>query len=219
MQPGVVGSPVADVIFEEKRVLLQLTDGRFLAAPLSSAGPTVEAMSAAERSQWVATSDGRGVNWPSAGQSSDEGALNVWSLEQDALFEEGLAELKAAEWKTESLSPRSRSLVALWRLVADGYNGGLLQFLGNWGISEVHVALAALNESEAAQTAEVLGRFWSLVSPLAESDDISTMDELYRAIPDELSTRLDELDELFWDVAEELIQRVPVTYGPATSAK
>ena len=143
---AVAGSPITDVIFEEKRVLLVLDDGRRLAAPLSWVGPKVLAMNAQKRSQWVATADGRGVNWPSAGQTSADGALNVWTLEQDALFEAALAELKAADWKIEQLGSRSRSraLVALWRLVADGYNGGLLQFLGNWGIAEMDAALAAL---------------------------------------------------------------------------
>lgn len=218
MKPGIVGSPVSDVVFEEKRILLVLDDGRSLAAPLSWAGPTVAAMNASEHSEWVTTSNRRGVNWPAAGQTSDDGALNVWSLEQDALFEEALAELRAADWKPETLSPRSRSLVALWRLVADGYNGGLLQFLGNWGIAEVHVALEALTETEAALTSEVLREFWRLIGPIAESDEISTMDDVYRAISGELSTRIDDLDERFWEAAEELTRRVPITYGPAASA-
>lgn len=218
MGAATAGSPVSDVIFEEKRILVLLTDGRSLAAPLSWAGPAVAEMNASERSNWVTTADGRGVNWPAAGQTSDDGAVNVWNLEQDALFEEALAELKDMDWKPEKLSPRSRSLVALWRLVADGYNGGLLQFLGNWGITEVHVALEALTETEATQTSEVLHEFWSVVGPIAESDAISTIDDVYQAISGDLSTRLDELDERFWVAAEELTRRVPITYGPAASA-
>ena len=218
MQSAVVASPIADVVFEEKRVLLVLEDGRSLAAPLSWVSPAVVAMNNAERTQWVATADGHGVNWPAAGQTSHEGALNVWSLEQDALFEEALAELKAAEWKIDTLAPRSRSLVALWRLVADGYNGGLMQFLGNWGITEFAVAQAALAECSALQTAELLREFWSLVGPIAESDEVSTIDDVYRAITGELSHRVNALDERFWSTAEELTKLVPLRYGPAKSA-
>lgn len=218
MKPGVAGSPVSDVVFEEKRILLVLEDGRSLAAPLGWVGPVVAEMNASERVLWVTTPDGRGVNWPAAGQTSDDGVLNVWTLEQDALFEEALAELSAAGWKPDSLSPRSRSLVALWRLIADGYNGGLLQFLGNWGVAEVHAAFEALTETSAAETAEVLHEFWRVVGPIAESDDVSTIDDVYRAISGELSAQLTTIDERFWDVAEELIKRVPLTYGPATSA-
>lgn len=212
------GSPVADVLFEEHRVLLILADGRRLAAPFSWVGPTVAAMSPEERSHWVITADGRGVNWPAAGQTSDGGALNVWTLEQDALFEEGLADLAAHEWNADLLSPRSRSLVALWRLVADGYNGGLLQFLGNWGTAEIQHALDALDSIDAASTQAVLKEFWELVGPIARSDEVSTIDDVHRALAGESSSRLDDIDERFWEVAEELTRLVPVAYGPADSA-
>lgn len=216
--PPVVGSPIVDVIFEKERILVALEDGRLLAAPLTWAGPKVAAMGPLERSKWVHTADRRGVNWPSAGQVSEEGAINVWSLEQDALFEAALAQLKEADWNADRLDSRARALVALWRLIADGYNGGLLQFLGNWGIAEMHRALAALTEVKAMDTLGIVSEFWSLVGPIAESDEVTTMDDVYAGISDELSDRIGELDEQFWDAAEELIQLVPLFYGPAKSA-
>lgn len=215
---AVVGSPIADVIFEDKRVLLLLDDGRQLAAPLSWAGPKVVAMNARERSQWVATADRRGVNWPGAGQTSADGALHVWMLEQDALFEAALAELKALDWRTDQLPHRSRALVALWRLVADGYNGGLLQFLGNWGIAEMELVLAALAEIQASATLDVVTEFWRLVGPIARSDEVHSIDDVYRAVAGALSERIEELDEQFWEAAEELVKRVPAFFGPAPSA-
>ena len=215
---AVVGSPITDVIFEEKRVLLLLDDGRQLAAPLSWVGPKVLAMNAQERSQWVATADGRGVNWPSAGQTSADGALNVWTLEQDALFEAALAELKALDWKADQLNHRSRALVALWRLVADGYNGGLLQFLCNWGMAEMDAALAALAQIRASATLAVVTAFGRLVGPMAQSDEVNTIDDVYRAVAGDLSEQIEELDEQFWEAAEELVQRVPQYFGPAPSA-
>lgn len=215
---AVVGSPITDVIFEEKRVLLVLDDGRQLAAPLSWVGPKVVAMNAHERSQWVATADRRGINWPSAGQTSADGALNVWTLEQDALFEAALAELKALDWKADQLHHRGRALVALWRLVADGYNGGLLQFLGNWGMAEMDAALAALAEIQASATFDVVTEFWRLVGPIAQSEEVNSIDDVYRAVAGELSERIEALDEQFWEAAEELVKRVPEFFGPAPSA-
>ncbi|UPL15476.1 DMP19 family protein [Microbacterium galbinum] len=214
----VVGAHIVDVTFKEKRILVHLDDGRALAAPLTSVGPTVAAMSAAERAGWILTDSGHGVNWPAAGQTSEGDALSVWSIEQDALFEEALAELESAEWKPDALAPRSRALIALWRLVADGYNGGLLQFLGNWGIAEVQTARAALSECGAHRTNTALQEFWDLIRPITESEDVSTIDDVYRAVAGELAPRVDEIDEGFWDAAEELTLRVPLTYGPARSA-
>lgn len=219
MGAEVVGSQVRDVVFEAERVLLVLEDGRALAAPISWVGATVAGWDDARRASWVRTPDGRGVNWPDAGQTSEDGALNVWVLEQDALFESALDELRACDWDVSLLAPRTRSLVALWRLTADGYNGGLLQFLGNWGTAEMHAALGALAEIAATTTLLVLREFWELLGPIAESDDVSTMDEVYAAVvARDLSTGLDALDERFWDAAEELITLVPLAFGPARSA-
>lgn len=218
MTKSVAGSPVVDVLFENRRILVVLEDGRALAAPLGWAGPTVAAMEATERAGWVRTDDGRGVNWPAAGQTSEDGVLNVWALEQDASFERALAELRAAEGDVSALSPQSRSLVALWRLVADGYNGGLMQFLGNWGIAEVHVALAGLTEIDATRTLAVIRDFWQLIGPISESDEVTAMDDVYAAVPDVLSDRLNELDETFCDAATELTRLIPLAFGPAPSA-
>lgn len=214
----VVGSLVADVIVEERRVLVVLDDGRRLAAPIAWVGPTVAAMNATEQAGWVRTTEGRGVNWPAAGQTSDDGVLDVWTLEQDALFEQGLADLKEAGWDVHVLSPRSRSLVALWRLVADGYNGGLIQLLGNWGVAEVHTALAALAEVGATRTLATVEEFWSLLGPITESAEVTTMDDVYAALSDETTGRLNDIDEAFWDSATELTRLVPLTFGPAPSA-
>lgn len=218
MTKHTAGSPAVDVVFEEKRILVVLKDGRSLAAPIAWVSPTVVGMDAAGRAGWVLTNEGMGINWPAAGQSSPEGAIDVWTLEQDALFEQALAELAAADWQVSALSPRSRSLVALWRLVADGYNGGLLQFLGNWGIPEIHAALAALAEVGAERTLDVVRTFWEFVGPIAESAEVTTMDDVYAAIARGDSGRLDNIDEEFWEAALELTRRVPLTFGPAPSA-
>ncbi|WP_162450994.1 DMP19 family protein [Phytoactinopolyspora mesophila] len=210
---------MVDVVFEEKRILLVLEDGRRLAAPIGWAGPVVAAMDETERAGWVRTDNGTGVNWPAAGQASSDGALDVWALEEDGLYEEALSELKAAEWDVSALSTRSRSLVALWRLIADGNNGGLLQVLGNWGVGEIHAGLAALASIEAARTLAVVREFWKIVGPIAESEGVNTMNDVYTAITGaDLSPRLDEFDEAFWDAAPELTRLVPLHFGPAPSA-
>lgn len=214
----VVGSPIIDVRFASGRILVLLEDGRALAAPLHWAGPRVAAMGPRERSSWEHTSDRRGVNWPSAGQTSDEGALNVWRLEQDALFEAALAELQAAGWEAETLPARSRALVALWRIVADGYNGGILQFLGNWGIAELQVARDALAAVHARATLGVVDEFLALIGPSPESAAAAGTDAAAAVSGGEFSGRPSELDQRFWDAAEELVRLVPQAYGPAPSA-
>ena len=213
------GSPVRDVVFEAERVVLVLQDGRCLAAPLGWVG-AVAGLEPEQRTRWVATADGRGVNWPDAVPAKPDGVLNVWMLEQDALFAQSLQDLAAVGGQTDSLAPRSRSLLALWRLTADGYNGGLLQFVGNWGFAEAGHARDALVTIGAEQTRGVLDEFLEVVQPIAASDEVTTIDDVYRRIQElGLSDRVDELDESFWEAAEELITRVPRAFGPAPSVR
>lgn len=215
-----VGSAIADVEFAGEQIVLHLKDGRALAAPLAWAGSAVVAMNAADRAGWVRTEDGRGVNWPAAGQTSPEGKLNVWALEEDALYEDALAQLKAAAWDVSVLSPRSRALVALWRLVADGNNGGLVQFLGNWGGDEVRVALDALAAVGAARTLGIVREFWRELEPLTEREDVNTPEEFWAATRDsDLSDRLEALDESFWEASPELTRLVARHFGPAPSVR
>jgi hypothetical protein len=63
----------------------------------------------------------------------------------------------------------------------------------------------------------VVQEFWNLIGPIAESDAISTIDDVSAAMSEELVGRLDTLDEVFWESAEELAQLVPMAYGPAPS--
>ena len=106
----VPGSPVSEVRFTAERVLLTLQDGRTLAAPPSWVGPRVLELSDADRAAWTPTPDGRGVNWPAAGQDSADGALNVWTLEEDALYSAALDRLSAADWDATALDARREGL-------------------------------------------------------------------------------------------------------------
>ncbi|WP_378144090.1 DUF4375 domain-containing protein [Cnuibacter sp. UC19_7] len=217
---GRVGPAITDVQFEGERILLRLRDGRTLSAPLSWAGPEVASMDDAARARWVCTDDGTGVNWPAVGHSSSEGVISAWALEEDALYEGALNDLRAAHRDVSLLTERSRLLVALWRLVADGCNGGLMQFLGNWGPDEVQVAIEALSVVGAVRTLAVVRAFWDAVAPLAESEAVNTWDGVWEAVENAgLSAHLDDLDAEFWEAAPELTRRVPLYFGPAPSAQ
>lgn len=216
-QDAVAARRIVDVRFEETRVVLELQDGRRLAAPLSWASRAA-ALPKAEREAWVLVADGLGVNWPAAGQTSATGALEVWVLEQDALYERALAAAKDAEWDADALTSDDRELLALWRLDADLNNGGFLQFLGNWGVAEVGHALRALEAIGALRSHALVTDAWNLVRPLAESDDVNSTDDLIRALGDDGRSRLDEIDEAYWDDPDGMPRLVTLHYGPAPSA-
>lgn len=218
-RPGQVGAVVMDVAFEGDHLLLFLADGRALSAPIGWAGPTVVKMSPAARSRWAVTPDGCGVFWPAVVSEPGAGVLDVRALEQDALCEEALADLEAHGYDTDAVDTRTRELVTLWRLLADGHNGGLVQFLGNWGDDEVHRAREVLQKIGAHATAATVQDFWTIVAPVIDSGDVASVDALYTALSTEQVSALEGIDARFWAVSDELSRLVPRSYGPARSAR
>jgi len=82
----------------------------------------------------------------------------------------------------------------------------------------MEVALAALAEIQARATLDVVTEFWRLVGPIAQSEEVHSIDDVYRAVAGALSDQIEALDEQFWEAAEELVKRVPAVFGPAPSA-
>lgn len=83
----------------------------------------------------------------------------------------------------------------------------------------MEAALDALADIQATATLDVVSAFWRLVGPIARSDEVNSIDDVYRAVAGELSEQIEELDEQFWEAAEELVKRVPAFFGPAPSAR
>lgn len=216
-----VRARVVDVRFDPQRVLLELDDGRTLSAPLSWASRAAQLPESQQR-RWVLVDHGRGVNWPALGQEDPEGALSLWTIEQDRLYEGALAVLQQADWDSGALSARDRELVALWRLEADVYNGGFLQFLGNWGQQDLAIARDAVQLIGAERTHTALIALQELLDPVIERDDVSTIDDVYRLIaaaaPTDSAARFDELETELTDAMEQELMRCVVSaYGPAPS--
>ncbi|MFK4791414.1 DUF4375 domain-containing protein [Microbacterium sp. ZW T5_56] len=219
--PVHVHARIVDVRFDSHRVLLELDDGRTLGAPLSWASRAAQLPESQQR-RWVLVDHGRGVNWPALGQEDPEGALSLWTIEQDRLYEGALAVLQRADWDAGALSARDRELVALWRLEADVYNGGFLQFLGNWGQQDLAIARDAAELIGAERTHSAIVGLQDLLEPIIDRDDVSTIDDVYRLIaaasPTEPAAQFDELEtELTEAMEQELMRCVVFAYGPAPS--
>ncbi|MCD2496790.1 MULTISPECIES: DUF4375 domain-containing protein [Microbacterium] len=216
-----VRARIVDVRFDTRRVLVDLDDGRTLGAPLSWASRAAE-LPASQQRRWVLVDHGRGVNWPALGQEEPEGALSLWIIEQDRLYEGALGVLQRAGWDAAALSARDRELVALWRLEADVYNGGFLQFLGNWGQQDLAIARDAAGLIGAQRTHRAVISLQELLGPLIEREDVTSIDDVHRLIaaaaPSDPAARFEELEaELTEAMEQELVRCVVTAYGPAPS--
>lgn len=67
-------------------------------------------------------------------------------------FNETLEAGFGGDWN--QLDQEEREIAGLWKLLADGYNGGFEQFFCNWGYPGYWYAMCGLKKSETA-------RFWN----------------------------------------------------------
>ncbi|MFY2560205.1 DMP19 family protein [Corallococcus terminator] len=204
---------IIDVGFDEKHILLHLTDGRVLATPLSGSLRVAKA-TPEQRLDWVLTEDRRGVNWPALWTPAPDGMVSVWAIEQDALYEHALARLRHANRDLSALPPDERELVALWRMEADINNGGFMQFFCNWGEETCHLAIEALGRIGAHGTQQCLDDMLHVIAHHGETDELVSLSALPGMLTEAERNRLYALDQAFWKYPDPLDKQVVRHYAP-----
>ena len=204
---------ITGVRIDEQTIWLALADGRELAEPIKR-HIRLESAAPEQRLHWVLTDEDHGLNWPALWQPSPEGMVSVWDLDQDSLYNQAMGALLAAQWDITRISPVQRELVALWRMEADINNGGFLQFLGNWGVSNYQVALQSLQDIGAPAAHQCLQDMFAVVKRFEDAPENVELSDLPALLTDAEHDKLQELDEAFWDYPERLSKLAVMHYGP-----
>ncbi|MBS0430639.1 MAG: DUF4375 domain-containing protein [Proteobacteria bacterium] len=159
-----------------------------------------------QRAGWILSDDALSVRWPALGRSGGKGiTVDAQGLAWDRICEDALAELARGGWKLDALPARRQEIVALWRLEADGYNGGFLQFFCNWGEANCAIALGALQAVGADATHAVVSRQRAVLARLENHPQLHSYDDIPRLLSEEERTLVgEELDQALWDAAEEI---------------
>lgn len=96
-------------------------------------------------------------------------------------------------------------VIALWRLQADGYNGGFIQFFCNWGEENCAVAMQALQRIGAEATLDIVRRQRSLLERFYGHPEVQGYWDIPRLMTEaELQLMEEQLDPAFWRAAEEI---------------
>lgn len=200
---------------DAEALTLTLHDGRVLREPLKR-HVRLEKATPAQRLQWVMVDEGHGLDWPALWPASQEGMVNVFTLCWEQLQDEGIAALKAVDWRLDALPLREQQLSALWRLEADVNNGGFLQFFCNWGEANCRTAIAALADVGALQMHSLVQQMRAVLDRLDGSPKIQALMDLYQQLsPAEMDT-LETLDEAFWEYPDRLSKLGVLHYGGAS---
>lgn len=193
---------IREVTFEDSDVCVTLANGRQLRQGLT-AYPALHKATPEQRSQWTLIQNGLAVKWP--GLWKDGIVIEVMPLVWDDICNEALGQLSAREWKLEAITQRQREIVALWRLEADGYNGGFMQFFCNWYEPTCEIAFEALCAIGAHATLEVVTRQRALLARLENSPDMIAMEDLPGLLSEaERHEMYKVLDHEFLDNANEI---------------
>lgn len=203
---------IAEVQITDSDIVLTLRSGVVLHTPIQCY-IRVEKASPDERTAWVLTDDGYGVNWPALWKPFPTGMVSVWDLLQDPLYDAALKQAAEQEWDVSRLSPREQELVALWRLEADVNNGGFLQFFCNWGEANCLTALHALEAIGAQHMYRIVQQMYALVQPYGETDREVSLGDLPVMISEDDNDQMYELDQAFWDYPDPLPELVVRHYA------
>lgn len=178
---------------------LQLRDGQRFALPLDGY-LRLDRLSAEQRDDVRLQQGGFVASWQHHGAGQCDSLDLVW----DELQDQALRRLDAAGWDLQALGLRDRQLVALWRLQADYYNGGLMQFFANWGLPTFELAQQALALIGQQPASQALHDFFAVFARLQDEPEDIALWDIGSWLSAAENARLDALDEAFTALLEDL---------------
>lgn len=117
---------------------------------------------------------------------------------------------KEYDGKLELMPAKLQEIVLIWRMEADMYNGGFLQFFCNWGYENYCATIKLLERLQLNNALAILVECEQLISPVQNDERVESYQDIYTYLPEYLSQaqldRLDELDTLYWDDPDLIMQ-------------
>ena len=136
---------IESIQFSDVAISILLKSGCPLTFPLSQGRfANIRKLNSEQRNNWLLVDEGFGVFWPAIereSQFANQAMINSLDLVWDKMTERALDNLSKSKWDFETLSEAEKDIVALWRLEADIYNCGFMQFFCNWGDANCQIAI------------------------------------------------------------------------------
>lgn len=109
----------------------------------------------------------------------------------DKLFGEYAGDLSA-------LSTLEQEVVRIWRLEADMYNGGFMQFFCNWGYENFQLTCQTLKKIGANKSLDIIERAEQIISVVKDDKRIAVLWDIPKYLESLDFDKLNALDELYW---------------------
>ena len=108
----------------------------------------------------------------------------------------------------DKLTDDEVEVVRIWRLEADMYNGGFIQFFCNWGFDNFTKTQKVLRKIKAEKSLDLITECEQIISKMKDDDRIKELWDIPKFmneyLTEEESKRLDELDELYWTNVDDI---------------
>ncbi|MDR2284851.1 MAG: DMP19 family protein [Sphingobacterium sp.] len=122
--------------------------------------------------------------------------------------------LSANKENWDSLTEQEQELAALWRLEADMYNGGFLQFFCNWGPVCFEHAIRALTKLGATECLSILERQCAIIMRLENNTEMKELWDIPKFLTEEeLHEISDVLDLRYWDNQDDIMTKTLQIYS------
>jgi len=106
------------------------------------------------------------------------------------------------------MTAAEQEVVRIWRLEADMYNGGFMQFFCNWGYENFVETQKVLKKIEAVKSLALITECEKIISKLKDDDRVKALWDIPKYLPEYITeaedNRLNELDELYWTNVDDI---------------
>ena len=202
---------IKDIIFDDAHLSVVFQDGTVFRRALKRYNRLLEADTSA-RKQWTLNETQDTIIWSDLGSNGVQ--IDLYELVWEDVCNHALGVLQAHNWDVQKIMSKIYEVVALWRLEADGYNGGFLQFFCNWGEDNCQTALKVLQTIGAQATYDVVMQQRTLIQRLEDSPEMIDLGDLPSLLTEEERDEIgNQLDHELWDAMEELPRLAIEYYG------
>ena len=113
----------------------------------------------------------------------------------------------------DSLSEKEQELAALWKLEADMYNGGFIQFFCNWGYECFQHAIRCLTQLKAEECLNIVQQQYKIIERLENDKRIKELWDIPKYLTEEEKTKIsDELNVKYWNNSDNIIEKTFKVY-------
>ena len=129
--------------------------------------------------------------------NSSKKAEDLWD-DYSGEFNKKLVYECNGDWK--KLDPDEQEIAALWKLVADTYNGGFEQFFTNWGYECYWYAMRGIQRMGDRELLELLhGTYLNVFDKFREDERLTYYSDIFDYLTEEDEDILRETNIAFWE--------------------